>query len=261
MAEHNPNSSISENINQKKDRKKKRSSFSYKFEVDIVSRYRFVSPYFLSFAILGFTSFSFGTLIFPLIIYQLISFNTIFSVNSFEFDFTSLAIISLSLISSITDLVYGCASRFSGKFTAPIESPRKGLIAFYTFNFPFLWMVFILIFLLRIDPYLQLTLIVIVFIIKLIVSGLASGLRWHLYYEITSSEIRSSQESYLNTLNLIVSVIGFSFLGLIIENLGLVESLAILFFLSMIAIILLLLAGSPESDQQVNSLKVNKQSE
>ena len=81
--------------------------------------------------------------------------------------------------------------------------------------------------------------------LKLIISGLTSGLHWHLYYEITEQKYRSSQESYLNTLNLIISILGYSFLGLVIENLGLEWAISLLCFTSLIAIAFLYIAKDP----------------
>jgi NhaP-type Na+/H+ or K+/H+ antiporter len=93
---------------------------------------------------------------------------------------------------------------------------------------------------------LRIFLIAIIFILKLIISGLTSGLHWHLYYEITDQKFRSSQESYLNTLNLIISISGFSFLGIIIEQMGLEWAVGFLSFLSLIAIIVLYIAKEPD---------------
>ncbi|MHA2093120.1 MAG: MFS transporter [Candidatus Hodarchaeales archaeon] len=88
-------------------------------------KYLNVSSYFFSFGVLNFTSFSFTTLIFPLIIYHLLSPDNILSGNYFKIDFASLAILIISLINSITDLIYGISSRFSGRFTSSIKSPRQ----------------------------------------------------------------------------------------------------------------------------------------
>jgi len=112
-------------------------------------------------------------------------------------------------------------------------------------NFPVVWFSIFFILLLDIEARLQIFLIVSIFILKLIISGLTSGLHWHLYYEITDQKFRSSQESYLNTLNLLISILGFSFLGIIIEKFGLELAVGFLCFLSLIALIFLYIAKEP----------------
>ena len=207
------------------------------------AKYILVSPYLLSFALLSFTTSYFTSFIFPLIIYSIIQPTFTFKTSSLYFDFTSIAILLLSVANSISDLAYGIASRFSGWFTSFIESPYRGVLTIYFLNFPIVWLSFFVILLLDLDERLQVFLSI--FTIKLIVSGLTSGLHWHLYYEITEKKYRSSQESYLNTLNLIISVLGFSFLGLIIENLGLEWAILLLCFISLIAIAFLYIAKDP----------------
>ena len=209
------------------------------------AKYILVSPYFLSFVLLSFTTSSFTSFIFPLIIYSIIQPTVTFKTSSLYFDFTSIAILLLSVANSISDLAYGIASRFSGWFTSFIESPYRGVLTIYFLNFPIVWLSFFVILLLDLDERLQVFLIVSIFTLKLIVSGLTSGLHWHLYYEITEKKYRSSQESYLNTLNLIISVLGFSFLGLVIENLGLEWAILLLCFISLIAIAFLYIAKDP----------------
>ncbi|MHA2095763.1 MAG: hypothetical protein ACW98F_14175, partial [Candidatus Hodarchaeales archaeon] len=166
--------------------------------------------------------------------------------------FASLAILIRSLINSITDLIYGIASRFSGRFTSSIKSPRQGLAVFYLLNFPLAWISFFFILLLNMRTDWKLALIVVIFLIRLIISGLTSGLHWQLYYDITTSEYRSSQESYLNTITLIIYTIGFGVLGQILEIVGLLEALLFLFILGLIGILFLLKAKEPKSKSIIN---------
>ena len=215
-------------------------------------KYLAVSPYFLSFGILSFTSLAFTTIVFPLIIYSLLSSDNVVNGEYVKIDFSSLAILIISLINSITDFIYGISSRFSGRFTSFIKSPRQGLVAFNTLNFPLAWILFFFILLVNISYYWRLIFIIIIFLSRLIISGLTSGLHWHLYYDITLSEYRSSQESYLNTLSLTVSIIGFSILGLILEKIGFLETLLFLFMLSVIGILLLFKAKEPGSKNSTN---------
>ena len=139
-----------------------------------------MTPYFISFAILSFTSLSFGTLVLPIIIYNVISPDQIIG----EINFASIAIVFVSVASSLNDIVYGFSSRFSGRFTSLIKSPYQGIIIFHSLNFPLVWLIYVIIILLNINPYFQLSLILIIFILKLIISGLTSGLHWYLYYKI-----------------------------------------------------------------------------
>jgi len=209
-------------------------------------KYVNVSPYFISFAILSFTTSSFISFILPLIIFSIIQPDSTSTRYSLNFDFTSIAILLLTVINSVSDLAYGISCRFSGWFTSFIESPYRGILTIYFFNFPIVWFSFFLILLLDLEFRLRIFLIAIIFILKLIISGLTSGLHWHLYYEITDQKFRSSQESYLNTLNLIISISGFSFLGIIIEQMGLEWAVGFLSFLSLIAIIVLYIAKEPD---------------
>ena len=214
-------------------------------------KYGNVSPYFISFALLSFTTSSFISFILPLIIYSIIHSVSTSTKYSLDFDFTSIAILLLTVVNSVSDLAYGISSRFSGWFTSSIESPYRGILAIYFFNFPVVWFSFFLILLLDLEFRLQIFLIAIIFILKLTISGLTSGLHWHLYYEITDQKFRSSQESYLNTLNLIISILGFSFLGIIIDQMGLEWAVGFLSFLSLIAIVVLYIAKEPDFRKKI----------
>jgi MFS family permease len=210
-------------------------------------KYISVSPFFISFALLSFTTSSFILFILPLIIYLIIQPDLSSTTNSLDFDFTSVAILLLSIVNSVSDLAYGISCRFSGRFTSFVVSPYRGILTVYFLNFPVVWFSIFIILLLDLEIRLQIFLIVSIFILKLIISGLTSGLHWHLYYEITDQKFRSSQESYLNTLNLVISVLGFSFLGIIIERIGLEWAICFLFFISTIAFVFLCIAKEPNS--------------
>ncbi len=213
----------------------------------IQNQYLRISPYFISFGVLRFTSLSFSTVIFPLIIYILLSSESK-SINSsyFNIDFTSMAILVLSLVNSITDFTYGISSRFTGKFTRSIKSPRKGLAMIYTLNFPLAWLSILFVLIIQLDAILKLQIVILLFLGRLIISGLTSGLHWQLYYSITSSENRSSQESYQNTLNLLIYTFGFSILGQIMERKGLLEGLLLLFILGLFGVLILVKVKDPE---------------
>ncbi|MHA2154816.1 MAG: MFS transporter [Candidatus Hodarchaeales archaeon] len=218
----------------------------------LMVNYIHVSPYFLCFGILSFTSLAFTTIIFPVLVYFLLSPENFGSGNYFTIDFASVAILILSLVNSITDLVYGISSRFSGRFTASIKSPRQGLIVFYSINFPFAWISFFFILLLNTSVHWKLLFIVIIFLSRLLISGLTSGLHWQLYYDITNSEYRSSQESYFNTVSLIISILGFSLLGQIMEKIGISEAILFLFILSALGILILINTKEPEEKNKIN---------
>ena len=161
-------------------------------------------------------------------------------------NFASLALVFLSFISSITDLIYGISCKMSGKFSNDIKSPFRSLVLLYLLSFPLAWFSFFIVLFFDIDRSVKLIIIIILFILKLTTSGLASGVYWQIYFEITHVEFRSSQESYLNTFNLLFSTLGFTVIGLIIENNGLLDSLIFLFLISAFAILLLVLVGEPK---------------
>ncbi|MHA2237583.1 MAG: hypothetical protein ACXAB2_04330 [Candidatus Hodarchaeales archaeon] len=219
----------------------------------IKDRYSAVTPYFFSFSILNFTSISFISVQFPLIIYKIIT-NDQWNMNhDLNFDFTSLALVFLSFISSITDLLYGLSSKMSGKFSSNIQSPFRSLVSLYILSFPLAWFSLLLVLFLDLDQSVKLIVISLLLIMKLTTSGLASGIYWQVYLEITQSAYRSSQESYLNTVNLLFSTLGFTVIGIIIEKAGILDSLVFLLIMSSIAILILVLTGEPED--QKNFLK------
>ncbi|MCK4848961.1 MAG: hypothetical protein KAT16_08060, partial [Candidatus Heimdallarchaeota archaeon] len=134
----------------------------------IKEKYINVSPYFISFSLLSFTTSSFISFILPLIIITILQPSPNSTTNSLDFDFTSIAILLLSVISSISNLFYGISSRFSGWFTSFITSPYRGILTIYFFNFPVVWFSFVFILLLDLEGWVQISLIVSIFILKLI---------------------------------------------------------------------------------------------
>lgn len=52
---------------------------------------------------------------------------------------------------------------------------------------------------------------------RIVISGLTISIYWQLYYKITSSNFRSSQQSLHNTIQMIISSIGFYIMGTAIE--------------------------------------------
>ena len=139
--------------------KKKKRSFQTIIPKNIREIYFLVTPYFISFAILSFTSLSFGTFLLPIIIYDIVSPGHVLG----EINFYSITIVLVSLASSFTDIIYGFSSRFSGRFTSFITSPLKGIIFFYSLNFPLVWLLLSIILTLKISPSVQLFLILIIF--------------------------------------------------------------------------------------------------
>jgi len=237
------NVKIKENIldAQKKDYKE---NLLFRLSKGFKEKYTNVSLYFISFALLSFTTSSFISFILPLVLYSLIQ--PISISKGYSFDFTSIAILFLTVVNSVSNIAYGISSRFSGWFTSFIVSPYRGILKIYFLNFPVVWFSIFLILLLDLEVRVRILLIISILIMKLIISGLTSGLHWDLYYEITDQEFRSTQESYLNTLNLIVSILGFGFLGIIIEKTGLEVAVGFLTSLGLLAIVFLYLAKEPD---------------
>ena len=213
----------------------------------ILGRYLSVTPYFLSFCILNFSSISFFSIQFPLIVYEIVTNKQWGVEQKWNMDFTSLALVFLSLISSITDLIYGISCKMSSNFSNNTSSPFRRLILLYILSFPLAWFSFFIILFLNVSLSIKLIIVVLLFIMKLTTSGLASGLYWQIYLEITQAEFRSSQESYFNTFNLLLSTIGFTVIGMIIEDGGLLNSLLFLFLISVVAILFLVLVGEPQA--------------
>lgn len=217
----------------------------------VKKKYLVIAPFFVSFSLLAFTSVSFNTLIFPSLLYEISSPISTFNQNKIRIQFATVSLILISITRGLSDFIFALASRLSGKITSFIYSPHKGLLIFYIVIYPFLLIVFLVIFIINFPSIIKLNLIILTFIFRITLIGLAAGLYWQLYLNITSSEIRSSQESFFNTIHLISSVIGFGLLGIVLEYFSFIGSLIFLIFISFLGILFLLIAKNPNS--HVNS--------
>ncbi|UCE14189.1 MAG: MFS transporter [Candidatus Heimdallarchaeota archaeon] len=211
----------------------------------VKKKYMAVIPFFVSFSLLAFTSVSFNTLIFPSLLYEISSPIGTFNQSQIEIQFATVSLILISITRGLSDFIFALASRLSGNITSFIHSPHKGLLAFYIVIYPFLSIVFLGIIIANFPQILKLNLIILVFIFRITLIGLAAGLYWQLYLDITSSEIRSSQESIFNTIYLISSVIGYGLLGIVLESFSFIGALIFLFFISLLGILFLLIAKNP----------------
>ncbi|MFX0085483.1 MAG: MFS transporter [Candidatus Hodarchaeota archaeon] len=207
----------------------------------VKDKYLKISPIFLALSILSFTSISFSTLIFGPLIYDMTSGVDNFQQIDINISFTSFSILLISLVRAISDLVFAIASRFSGRLTSFIKFPYNGILYIYSITYPIAWIINFCILVIDIHTIIKICLISLTYLIRVILLGLCTGLYWQFYLKITSSEARSSQESLYNTINLIVSVLGFGIIGMIIESFGFEEALLILFSFSVIGIILLII--------------------
>ncbi|MFX0013610.1 MAG: MFS transporter [Promethearchaeota archaeon] len=208
--------------------------------------YYSVIPFFISFSLLSFTSVSFSTLVFSPLLYQINSSIHPFNRNEFIIRYTDLSIILITLTHSLSNVLFAISSRFSGKVTSFIQSSYKGILIFYILDYPVVWMAYLLVLICNLPTYIQLSLIILIFLFKIILSGLATGLYWQLYLKITSSKCRSSQESLFNTINLLLSLIGFGMIGIILESASFIGTLMFLFLISCLGIVSLIAAKNPE---------------
>ena len=253
---------ISKPKNQKKDipqgkeKRKERDilvtsgSVSPKFQSlinNIKEKYSGVIPYFISFSLLSFTSISFSSLVFSPLLYEIGSSNQTFNQTDIVIQYTTLSLVFITLTQSFSNVIFAFFSRLSGKMTSFIQSSYKGVLIFYILDYPVIWMVYLLILLCNFPFFIKLSLIMMIFFLKIILSGLAIGLYWQLYYKITSSEIRSSQESLFNTINLILSLIGFGLIGTILDSSGFVGALLFLLIISGLGILSLIFAKNPDN--------------
>ncbi|UCG00551.1 MAG: MFS transporter [Candidatus Heimdallarchaeota archaeon] len=204
-----------------------------------------VIPFFIGFSILSFTAISFNTLVFSPLLYEIYSSNQTFNQNDFVIQFTTLSLLIITLTISLSNVIFAIFSRLSGKMTSFIKSAYRGIIVFYILNYPVVWMAYILVLIADFTSLIKLSLIIFIFFLKIILSGLATSLYWQLYYQITSSEKRSSQESLYNTINLIISIIGFGLIGIILESSNFVDTLLFLFLMSFLGILVLIIAKNP----------------
>ena len=166
---------------------------------------------------------------------------------------TSFSIMLISLVRAFSDLIYAIASRFSGRLTYFSKSPYKGLVSIYIFTFPIAWIINALILVIDVSSVIKIILVILIYFLRIVFVGLSTGLYWQFYLTITSSENRSSQESLFNTINLIVSMVGFALIGIIIESNGFINALLFLFLASSIGIFLLLLAGNYAKNLEKNN--------
>ncbi|MFX0208400.1 MAG: MFS transporter [Candidatus Hodarchaeota archaeon] len=211
----------------------------------IKEKYIYVTPFFLSFSLLAFTSVSFSTVVFSSLLYDISSPIQIFSQNNYKIQFATISIILISMTQSISEIIFAVASRLSGKLTSSINSSYKGLLIFYTLNYPVSWIVYLCIICINFSPYIKLNLVVLTFFLRIILIGLTTGLYWQLYLNITSSETRSSQESLFNTINLFLSIIGYGLLGVILEFFSFAGALIFLLATSCLGILILILVNDP----------------
>jgi hypothetical protein len=136
--------------------------------------------------------------------------------------------------------------------TSKIRSPYKGLIIFYIFEFPVIWFTFLFVLIINIQLQVKLVLFILLFLSRVILAGLSTSIYWHMYYKITTSDSRSSQESLFNTIHLIVSLVGFGLVGKILETYSFLGVLTFLLFLSCLGISLLLFAKNPDMDSSLS---------
>ncbi len=207
----------------------------------IKEKYLKISPIFLALSILSFTSISFSTLIFAPLIYDVTSDMNNFQQMDINISFNSFSILLISMVRAISDLAFAIASRFSGRLTSFIKFPYNGIVFIYSITYPIAWIINFCILMIDIHFIIKISLISLTYLMRIILLGLCTGLYWQFYLNITSSEARSSQESLYNTINLVVSILGFGLIGMIIESLGFEEALLTLFSFSVIAIILLII--------------------
>ncbi|MFW9903381.1 MAG: MFS transporter [Candidatus Thorarchaeota archaeon] len=207
--------------------------------------YLFILPYFISFSILSFTSISFNTIIFSPLVYELYSSNQTFNQNDFIIQFTTLSLLFITITVSLSNVIFALFSRLSGKLTAFIKSAYKGILIFYILDYPIVFMAYLLILKANLPSFIMLTLVILIFFFKIILGGLATSLYWQIYYQITSFDKRSSQESLYNTINLIISLLGFGVIGGILESSGFIDTIYFLFLLSSLGIITLIIAKIP----------------
>lgn len=254
---------ISKPRNEKKSHKKekddnlfeKKQTFSSRFPAilnNLRRYYLFTIPFFISFSILSFTSISFSTLVFSPLLYEIYSSNQTFNQNDFVIQFSTLSLLFITLTISLSNVIFALSSRLSGKITSYIKSAYKGILLFYVLDYPVVWMAYLLVLIVKFPFFIQLSLIILIFFFKIILSGLATSLYWQLYYQITSSEKRSSQESLFNTINLIISLIGFGLIGIILETSSFVGTLLFLFLMSSLGILVLIGTKNPDNVVHLN---------
>ncbi|MHA1330762.1 MAG: hypothetical protein ACTSR2_06775, partial [Candidatus Hodarchaeales archaeon] len=140
----------------------------------------------------------------------------------------------------LSNFIHAFASRCSARATNKIRSPYHGLVAFYFVIHPSILLSYILVIMSGLPPVIKIGLFISLYFLKAILGGLSTGLFWQFYYNITSSKLRSSQESLYNTINLLVALIGYSIIGFMLDSYSLLTSLILLLIVSVIGLIFLL---------------------
>ena len=204
-----------------------------------------ITPFLIGFALLSFTSVSFRSLILTPLLYELDSSTQTFQQNDIVIQFTAISILLVTGTKALSNIFYAISCRISGRLTGFIRSPYWGTILFYFIDFPIFWLVYTCLMFFSLPGIVRLALVVLFFFGQIVIGGLATGLYWQLYYKITSAKTRSTQESLYNTINLLVSLIGFATIGAILGTYGFLEALFFLFILSCGGILLLILAKDP----------------
>ncbi|MFX0173650.1 MAG: hypothetical protein ACFE9L_17310 [Candidatus Hodarchaeota archaeon] len=218
------------------------SRFTYLL-ITLKEKYSRVFLYFMCFSVLSFTSISFSSFIFSPLLYELGSSNQTFNQSDIIIDYATMSLIFITMTRSISEFLFAIFSRLSGKITSFIQSPYEGILSFYIFGYPVIWSLCVCIMIIPIPLYIKITLLISIYFFKIVLSGLSIGLFWQFYYNITSSESRSSQESLFSTINLMVSLIGYGLMGTILESSGFIGGLLFLLILSCIAIFIMVFAG------------------
>jgi len=205
--------------------------------LSLKERYSPVIPYFLSFSLISFTSTAFNTIIFTPLLWD--EFFGVKVVGRPIYDFAGIATLLASITMATSDLVYAIACRFSGHIPKFSKSSIENLIKFYFLNYPLIWCFYVILLSLEIPTVMKVLGYIILFLIKVIISGLAIGFYWEVYYQITSPKYRSSQESVYNTVNLLISLIGFTLIGNVLDSFQYFGGLSLLFLISLIGLIIL----------------------
>ncbi|MFW9856747.1 MAG: MFS transporter [Candidatus Thorarchaeota archaeon] len=204
-----------------------------------------ITPFLIGFALLSFTSVSFRSLILTPLLYELDSNTQAFRQNDIVIQFTAVSILLVTWTRAFSDILYAISCRISGRLTTFVRSPYWGIIIFYLIQFPVIWLLYAGLMISNLPNFIKTTMIILVFFCQIIIGGLATGMYWQLYYKLTSAPTRSTQESLYNTINLLVSLVGFTTIGAILGTFGFIEALIFLFVLSCGGILLLVAAKNP----------------
>ncbi len=212
----------------------------------IQEKYTKTIPFFVSFSLLFFTSYAFNSLIFSALVYEISSPSQTFHQTDITIQFATISVLLLSITRALSDFTFAIFSRLSGKVTAFIQSPYKGILLFYCFAYPIAWLAYLVIMIINFSLFVKLGLIVLIFFLRIALVGLSTGLYYALFLNVTSSKIRSSQESLFNTINLVLSIIGFEFLGEILDSSSFVGALIFLLCVSCLGVLVLIAARNAD---------------